>query len=97
MDNKKKKKVKKKASERSVITDGDYSTANNGQNGNRVFVSVGKNINIGNYESVRVEYGEGRTVQDGQSFDDVRDNCLRTVLGGIQEMIPIVEEALKQT
>ena len=92
---KKKKKVKKKASERPVITDGDYSTANNGQNCNRVFVSVGKTINIGNYESVRVEYGEGRIVQDGDTFGGVKENCLRAVLDGIQELIPIVEEALK--
>lgn len=90
-----KKKKKKKVSDRPTIIDGDFSTANNGQNGNRVFVSVGKTINIGNYESIRVEYGEGRIVQDGDTFSDVRDNCLRTVLGGIQEMIPIIEDALK--
>ena len=51
-----KKKKKKKASDRPTIMDGDFSTASNGQNGNRVFVSVGKTINIGNYESIRVEY-----------------------------------------
>lgn len=89
------KKKKKKVSDRPTIMDGNPSTANDGQNGNRVFVSVGKTINIGNYESVRVEYGEGRTVQDGENFVDVGNECLDKVLEGIQEMIPMVENALK--
>lgn len=90
-----KKKKKKKASDRPVVTDGDFSTASNGQNGNRVFVSVGKTINIGNYESVRVEYGEGRTVQDGSVFSNERIKVFEEVMNGIQELIPMVEDALK--
>lgn len=89
------KKKKKKASERPVITSGDFSTTNDGQNGNRVFVSVGKTINIGNYESVRVECGEGVTIQDGESFDVARKIVFERVMDGIQEMIPFVENALK--
>jgi len=90
----KKKKAKKKY-ERPTVIDGDFSTANDGQNGNRVFVSVGKTINIGNYESVRVEYGEGRTVQDGENLNSVRELVIDRVITGVQELIPIVENALK--
>lgn len=90
-----KKKKKKKVSDRPVITGGDWSTAHNGQNGNRVFVSVSKTINIGNYESVRVECGEGRTVKDGENFDVIRKLVFQAVMDGIEEMIPFVEDALR--
>lgn len=91
----KKKCKKKKASDKPTVVDGDFSTANDGQNGNRVFVSLGKTISLGNYEFIRVEYGEGRTVQNEESFDYAKAECLKRALDGIQEMIPIVENALK--
>lgn len=86
----KKKKVKKKASEKPVIQEGDFSKWNDGQNGNRVFVGMSKTINIGNYESIRVEYGQGMTV-DGDDFDSARNKCEQTVIDALKEMVEIVE------
>jgi hypothetical protein len=92
---KKKKHKKSKRTERPAVVDGEFYVAADGQAGNRVFVSMGKTINIGNYESVRVEYGEVKVVQDGEDFNATRDNCATRVLNSVKEMISIVEEALK--
>ena len=81
----------KKKSDRPVIQDGDFSTASDGLNGNRVFVSIAKTINLGNYESLRVEFGVGRIVNDGQVFDDVLSACKLEVGKNLNEMICIVE------
>jgi len=86
-----KKKVKKKKSTRPTITDGDFSKASNGLSGNRVFASMAKTMNMGNYESLRVEFGVGRTVLEGQSFDSVTKACREEAEQNIKEMIKIVE------
>lgn len=89
----KKKKVKSSRKTATII-DGNFATATDGQNGNRVFVSVGKTINIGNYESMKVEYGTGRTVNDGQKFSEVADLCKADAANSLKEMIRMVEDAL---
>lgn len=91
-----KKKAKKSANkERPTIFDGDFSEATNGQNGNRVFVSMAKTINIGNYESLKVEYGVGRTVDDGQEFGEVMEACKADAGRSLKEMVKIVEQNIK--
>lgn len=91
----KKKKAKKKVSnDRPVVVEGETSTAYDGQNGNRVFVSLAKTINMGNYESMRVEYGEGRTVHDGENFADVRNACAKEALENLGEIIQLVEKVM---
>ena len=83
--------IPKKKNDRPVIQDGDFSTATDGLNGNRVFVSMAKTINLGNYESLRVEFGVGRTVNDGQVFEDVLSACKLEVGKNLNEMIQIVK------
>lgn len=85
-----KKKSKKKASEKPVVMDGDFSKENDGQNGNRVFFSIGKTINIGNYESIRVEVGQGMAVDDGD-FDKARNVCIDEATDAIKEIVAMVE------
>lgn len=96
------KKVQKKSkrrpatkADREVVTGGDFATAGDGLNGNRVFVSLAKTINLGNYESLRVEYGFGRTVNDGQTFESVVDACRDDASHNLKEMADIVEKQIK--
>ena len=58
-----------------TIQAGDVSQAVNGVSGNRVFVSVSKTVNLGNFESLRVEVGFGRSVEDGQTFKFAFEQC----------------------
>lgn len=93
---KKKKKAKRKdIVDRPLISDGNFAEADNGQSGNRVFVSMAKTINIGNYESIRVEYGSGRTVNDGEKFDEVLRACHDDTISSLHTMVDIVEGQLK--
>ena len=78
-----------------IVTDGDFSQSSNGVNGNRVFFSMAKTINMGNYESIKVEYGEGRVVECNQSFDDVREEVKTNVMKCLFAMIKIVEDKVK--
>lgn len=84
-----------KKSDRETVSGGDFAAASNGLSGNRVFVSMSKTINIGNYESLRIEYGFGRTVDDGQMFDDVMAACQDDVTGNLQAMTDVVEKQIK--
>lgn len=88
---KKTKKKSKRTSTRPTITDGDFSTATNGLSGNRVFILMAKTINLGNYESVRVEFGVGRTVSDGERFDSILSVCRDDVAQNLKEMVQLVE------
>jgi len=81
--------------DRPVIIDGDLFVAKEGQSGNRVFIGFGKTINIGNYESIRVEFGRGSTVSDGQDVNKVKSHILTEVVDGIKEIIKIAEDTLK--
>lgn len=78
--------------DRPILSDGDDDLASNGQFGNRVHLVMGKTINLGNYESMRVEYGECRTVDDGQDFDEVREAVEESVCGRINAMVEMVEQ-----
>lgn len=84
-------KPSKSSKGRPVVVDGDFTTASDGLSGNRVFVSMAKTINLGNYESLRVEFGEGRTVKDGQQFSEVKMACKKGVMVSLKEMVDIVE------
>jgi hypothetical protein len=84
-----------KAAGRQTISDGDLSTASDGLSGNRVFVSVAKTINLGNYESIRVEFGCGSTVKDGQDFNEAVDGVQRYVWTGLLQMVKTIESHIK--
>ena len=88
----KKKKVskKKKAVDKPTICEGNFASANDGQNGNRVFIAVGKTINMGNYESVRVEVGQGCTVDDGD-YDCAKERCIAEVTKTLNELTELVD------
>jgi len=90
-----KKKIKKKKSMRPIITDGDFSKVSNGLSGNRVFVSMAKTINMGNYESLRVEFGIGRTVLEGQPFNSTTEFCKDEAEQNLIEMIEVVKSKFR--
>ena len=85
-----------KTGDRKVVSDGDVSAASDGLNGNRIFVSVAKTINLGNYESVRVEFGCGSVVKDGQEFDEVADGIKKYVWTSLSSMVKVIEQHVKR-
>ena len=68
--------------------------AQHGDAGNRVHFSMAQTINIGNYESVRVEYGESVVVQDGESFADVREAVKQRVATDLSALVEQVKEGM---
>ncbi len=78
---------------REPIVGGSRDIAANGVMGNRVMASMSKTINIGDYESIRVEYAECRVVQDGESFEDAKEKVRTDVWVELLDMIRVVEEA----
>jgi hypothetical protein len=55
-------------------------------NGQQVFVSVGKTINIGDYESVRIDVGICRPVEDGQTREEVTNEVIDEVFATINNL-----------
>jgi hypothetical protein len=47
--------------------------------GEQVFIAIGKTVNVGNYESVRIDVGIVRALADGQSFDDLKGDVASEV------------------
>lgn len=79
--------------DKASLSDGDQSVpAVFGIGGNRVFVEMSKTVNLGNYESLRVSYGESRVVEDGWSFSEVRDEVVSTVGAQLMSMVGEVME-----
>jgi len=74
----------------------DAGLAFNGQSANRVFVALGKTINIGNYESFRVDVGRGRVVGKGQNFDEVLRQTKSEVMKDVTDLISLVGDILKK-
>lgn len=96
MAKRKKSKKKKVSTGRPVISEGDFSAATDGLVGNRVFFAMAKTINIGNYESVRVECGRGKSVPDGEQFDTLFAACKKEVVTDLLEMVNVVEKQFKR-
>ncbi len=78
-------------SNRETITEGDYTHAVNGLNANRVFISVARTINLGNYESIRVEYGAGKSLEKGETREQAKNILWVEVLQSISEMEKMIE------
>jgi len=74
----------------------DMGLVFNGQSANRVFVALGKTINIGNYESFRVDVGRGRVVGEGQDFDKVLRQTKNEVMRDVAELINLVGKLLEK-
>jgi len=60
----------------------------------RVYVAIARTVSLPGYESVRVEYGEGDLVAEGQSHDDVRDVLVERVHGTVTELVSALKEQL---
>lgn len=92
-----KKKVKKKSKkvvDKPTINEGNFAQASDGQNGNRVFISIGKTINIGNYESIRIEAGQGMVVENSMEsgFEDAKQVCISEVRKTLDELSSMIED-----
>lgn len=79
---------------KAVIKQGD-DVARFGEGGNRVFFSMAKTMNLGNYEAMRVEYGEQRTVKDGKSFAKARERVKKSVRRELKALIKLVEDTMQ--
>lgn len=91
-----KKKVKKKtSSDKANIQSGEFSARDDGLSGNRVFVSVSKTINLGNYEALRLEFGMGCTVGEGESFDPAFRRCLKKCSDELSETLKTIGDLQK--
>jgi len=75
--------------------EGGDRSARNSQAANRVWVSLSKTINIGNYESVRAEVGRGRQVDNNTSHDEVYEVLKEEVLTDLADLVETVESVLK--
>jgi hypothetical protein len=78
-----------------AIQAGDYAAADDGLSANRVFVSMAKTMNLGNYESFRVEYGAGRALQPGESHEEARQGLVVEVLSGVSELVDLIKSSTK--
>ena len=85
----------KARTEKSAIVEGDRGIAANGIFGNRVMVGMSKTINLGNFASIKVEFAECRVVQDGESFDKVREEVKTNAWVEVSDMVAVIEEANK--
>ena len=77
---------------KSEIAYGDQAVASQGEAGNRVFFSMGKTVNIGKYETIRVDVGESRVVPDGAKFSKFRKAVQRNVKKMLSEVVNMIEE-----
>jgi len=90
----KKSKKKKKSSSGINVMAGDFAQASDGQNGNRVYFSIGKTCNIGNFESIRVEVGQGMALEAGASLGDfnrARNVCVEEATEAIKEIVAMID------
>ena len=82
----------KTKTEKPAVVEGDRDIAANGIFGNRVMVGMSKTINLGNYASIKVEFAECRVVQDGESFDKVREEVKTNAWVEVADMVNAIEE-----
>jgi hypothetical protein len=61
----------------------------------RVYVAIARTVSLPGYESVRVEYGEGDEVRQGESHDEVRDRLVARVHETAFELVEALKEQLK--
>jgi len=89
----KKKKTKKKKTDKPVHREGDFSQRDDGQSAYRMFISVAKTINMGNYESLRIEFGMGCTYQEDKGATEAREALLEEVVEHLTEIISTVTDS----
>lgn len=60
--------------------------------GNRVSVAMGKTINIGNYETVRVDCSHSMEIGPGESYADATKKVAKSVADNLKTLIETVTE-----
>jgi len=75
------------------IQQGDMDRAIEGTSGNRVFCSMAKTVNIGNYESIRMEFGMSKVIPDGEEFEGVKAAVKQEVEDSLADMLEPIEAA----
>lgn len=58
-----------------------------GLSGDRVWLSIAQTINLGNYESLRIEYGEGQVVGNKQTFKEVQECVSKRVTNYLEKLL----------
>tara|TARA_Y100000310_G_C20698991_1_gene827908 strand:- start:179 stop:442 length:264 start_codon:yes stop_codon:yes gene_type:complete len=86
--------MKKKKKEKVTISEGTKGMAIGGLSGNRVMAYVGKLIPLEGYANIRVEYGEGMVIPDGESRKKYRRIIKKRVIRELKELIETVEDAI---
>jgi hypothetical protein len=71
----------------------DTLAAEAARNGDTVFVCIGKTINTGNYESVRLDIGRCRALKDGEDFETVQTELVGEIAAKVQELEAEILEA----
>lgn len=84
-------KTKKSAKpERPVVSDTEDDTCG----ADRVWVCLAKTVNLGNYESLKVEVGRGSSVQPGETHDEVQERITANVAESLFELLSQVQKSL---
>ena len=78
------------------ITRGDLDHAMEGTSGNRVFCSIARTINTGNYESLRLEFGQSVVVADGESFAEAKERVREEAMTELADMVETLSGAIKE-
>ena len=82
---------KKKNEDKPVIQHGEDSASSS----SKVWCLMAKTINIGNYESFKVEVGFGDDVHSGESMDDAFKRICNKTGTELTGMVSMVEKAFK--
>jgi hypothetical protein len=59
---------------------------------NSVTYNFARTINMGNYESIRFEIGETRTVNDGEDAEEIYKDIRKTVNGRMKTIVSKLRE-----
>lgn len=82
---------------KTVIRRGDDPAASRGDSADRVWVCISKTISLGDYEFVRLEYGEGRVVSPGEKPEIVRVPLIQDVVQVVHGLETELRDLLSST
>ena len=85
--------AKKKANSKPVAKFGDVSE--NSQDPERIYMAISRTLNLGNYESLRVEYGEGIAAStDPRERLKQKEKLCETVITNVELLLSEAERSL---
>lgn len=61
----------------------------------KVYVSLGRTVNIGNFESIRLDYGIELTSKEGETSQQCYDRAQKVVEGRLNLEVSKIEKRLK--